>query len=85
MVHSFIRHFISIHSEDGLESKPGVCIACGKPSNEFTEEVIAVAIVALGTCCHRLPHTVSGYLVSRIIPAVARYGVSILCFTVLVA
>lgn len=53
-------------------SVPGICIACDQPTNEYSEEVIAVAVVALGTCCHRLPHTVSGYLVSRIIPAVAR-------------
>ena len=62
-----------VNSEDELESKSGLCIACGRPTNEYTEEAIAVAIVALGTCCHRLPHTVSSYLVSRIIPAVARY------------
>jgi len=50
----------------------GVCPLCGKPTNEYPEEVVAIATVVVGTCCHRLPHIVSGYLVSRIIPAVAR-------------
>ena len=51
---------------------PGICVACKKPTNEYSEEVIALATVAVGTCCHRLPHIVSGFLVSKIIPAVAR-------------
>lgn len=68
-----IYSLFSIYPEVELESKSGFCIACGRPTNGYTEEAIAVAIVALGTCCHRLPHTVCGYLVSRIIPAVARY------------
>lgn len=50
----------------------GLCSMCGMATNEFTEEVIAQCVVAVGTCSHRMPHIVSSYLVSRIIPALAK-------------
>ena len=52
---------------------PGTCVSCGKPNDEYSEEVIALSLVAVGTCCHRMPHTVSSYLISNIIPAIAKY------------
>ena len=51
----------------------GACVSCGKPNDEYSEEVIALSLVAVGTCCHRMPHTVSSYLISNIIPAIAKY------------
>ena len=50
----------------------GTCSICGKVTNEFTEEVIALCAVAVGTCSHRMPETASTYLVSRIIPAISK-------------
>lgn len=50
----------------------GLCSICGMATNEYTEEVIAQCVVAMGTCAHRMPHTVSSYLVSRIIPVLAK-------------
>ena len=52
---------------------PGMCASCGRPMDEYTEEVIALCLVAVGTCCHRLPRTVSSYLISSVIPAIAKY------------
>ena len=52
---------------------PGTCVSCGKPNDEYSEEVVALSLVAVGTCCHRMPHTVSSYLISNIIPAIAKY------------
>ena len=50
----------------------GRCVVCGNPTNEFSEEVVALCSVAIGTFCNRLPHMVPRYLVSRIIPAIAK-------------
>ena len=50
----------------------GVCSICSKVTDEYTEEVIALCVVAVGTCSHRIPSTVSGYLVSRIIPSISK-------------
>ena len=48
-------------------------MSCGKPNDEYSEEVIALSLVAVGTCCHRMPHTVSSYLIRDILPAIAKY------------
>ena len=50
----------------------GKCVFCGGPSNEFSEEVIALCVVVVGTYCSRLPRMVPSYIVSRIIPAFTR-------------
>ena len=56
-----------------LAIAPGMCVSCGKPKDEYSEEVIALCLVAVGTCCHRMPHTVSSYLIGSIIPTIAKY------------
>jgi len=45
---------------------------CGKPTNELSEEVVALCTVVVGTFCNRLPPLVPRYLVGQIIPAVAK-------------
>ena len=50
----------------------GRCVVCGSPTNEFSEEVMALCAVVIGTYCNRLPHVVPRYLVSRIIPALTK-------------
>ncbi len=55
----------------------GRCVVCGGPSNEFSEDVIALCAVVVGTYCSRLPHVVPRYLVSRIIPAFTRSALNI--------
>ena len=50
----------------------GRCVVCGGPTNEFSEEVMALCAVVVGMYCNRLPHVVPRYLVSRIIPALTK-------------
>ena len=50
----------------------GLCSICGKVTNEYLEEVIALCVVVVGTCSHRMPSIVSPYLISRVIPAIAK-------------
>lgn len=50
----------------------GRCVVCDGPTNEFSEDVIALSAVVVGTYASRLPHVVPRYLVSRIIPAFTR-------------
>ena len=74
---STISSFVSVSdslmsSTSHVNPLPGVCFVCGKATDEYTEEVIAQCVVAVGTCSNRMPHTVSSYLVSRIIPAIAK-------------
>ena len=53
----------------------GLCSVCGRVTNEFAEEVVTQCAIVVATCCQRLPTRVSGYLVSRIIPALAKSGI----------
>ena len=72
-ISSFTSVTDSLRSSAAHVNPPlGVCFICGKAMNEYTEEVIAHCVVAVGTCSNRMPHTVSSYLVSRIIPAIAK-------------
>ena len=43
-----------------------------KDKSPFSEEVVALGVVCLGTCTHRMPSIASEYLVSEIIPCIAR-------------
>ena len=43
-----------------------------KDKNLFSEEVVALGVVCLGTCTHRVPSIASEFLVSEIIPCIAR-------------
>ena len=62
----------SLKATAPVSTPAGICSICGKVTNEFTEEVIALCVVAVGTCSHRMPETASTYLVSRIIPAISK-------------
>jgi hypothetical protein len=55
-----------------LKLHSGLCSVCGRVTNNFAEEVITNCAIVVATCCQRLPTRVSGYLVSRIIPALAK-------------
>ena len=50
----------------------GLCAVCSKPCEELSEEVIALCVVGLGTVTHRLPSQASPYLVTGIIPCIAK-------------
>ena len=69
-VGSFSSVFLCPSSMQNLHS--GLCSVCGRITNEFAEEVITNCAIVVATCCQRLPTRVSGYLVSRIIPALAK-------------
>lgn len=62
--------FPSPHSIPKVHS--GLCSVCGRVTNEFDEEVITHCAIVITTCCQRLPTRVSGYLVSRVIPALSK-------------
>ena len=55
-----------------LKLHSGLCSVCGRVTNDFAEEVITNCAIVVATCCQRLATRVSGYLVSRIIPALAK-------------
>lgn len=50
----------------------GLCAVCHKPCEEFSEEVVALCVVCLGTLTHRLPNLASPHLVNGIIPCIAK-------------
>ena len=62
----------SLKVSSSVNPSVGLCSICGMATNEYSEEVIAQCVVAVGTCSHRMPHTVSSYLVSRITPVLAK-------------
>ena len=69
-VGSLTSVFLRPHPVPTLHS--GLCSVCGRVTNQFAEDVIGLCAIVVATCCHRLPTRVSGYLVSRVIPALAK-------------
>lgn len=69
-----VRSEVAPPTPDPLDYKYSIgrCVTCGNPTNEFSEEVVALCAVAVGMYCSRLPHMVPHYLVSRIIPAIVK-------------
>ena len=49
------------------------CRLCNDAMNVYSEEVIALGVLCLGTCAHHTPHLVSSNLVTSIIPCISRY------------
>ena len=54
------------------EPGPNVCQFCQQPTDIYTEEVIALSVLCLGTCSHRIPNLVSSHLVTWIIPSISK-------------
>ena len=78
-VASFTSSFTSGISFDHHQEDPqhmGQCLLCHSPSNVFTEEVVALGVLVLGTCAHHAPDLVSFNLVTKIIPSISRSGVT---------
>lgn len=60
------------HITSVLESSPVICLMCNKPTDVYSEEVVSLCVLCLGTCSHRIPNLVSEHLVSWIIPSLAK-------------
>ena len=54
------------------EPGPDVCQFCQQPTDIYTEEVMALSVLCLGTCSHRIPNLVSSQLVTWIIPSISK-------------
>ncbi len=51
----------------------GTCLLCHAPTDVYSEEVVALCVLCLGTCAHHAPDLVSTSLVTSIIPCVSKY------------
>ena len=54
------------------EPGPDVCHFCQQLTDIYTEEVIALSVLCLGTCSHRIPNLVSSHLVTWIISSISK-------------
>ena len=50
-----------------------ICTECQIPIDVYTEDVISLCILCIGTCTHRLPSLMSSHLSDWIIPSIAKY------------
>ena len=51
----------------------GTCLLCHAPTDVYSEEVVALSVLCLGTCAHHAPDLVSNSLVTSIIPCISKY------------
>lgn len=63
---------VSVDHEIHQLNDPSICQYCQVPVDVYTEDIISLCVLCLGTCSHRIPNLISGHLSTWIIPSLAK-------------